>query len=163
MEPVHDLHVDAEDRKCSEDLVKSRLCLPVFLAITAAAACSGAPSMVEPGNPLAMRSTDEPVVVETAEVPGILVLEGGCLALRLPPDLQPGTDVVTIVWPEGRTTWDADKQQVTMTRAGGQDDLVAVVGDSVELAGGYPLDSNIGGEWAVEPNSTCPPNYVVTG
>ena len=109
-------------------------------------------------NPVVTREFDDNSPTLDIPAQGVtLVLEGTCLALAE----GPSGGSVTIVWPEGRTSWDAETEAVTMTRGEGED-LVATLGDQIQLRG-ETTDSTRNFSWATKPADDCPTQYLLTG
>ena len=119
------------------------------------ASCAGAPLVAE-DHPVVERRIDESSIVDALGNSGTLVLSGGCLALD-----EPGSELATIVWPEGRVTWDAQTDTVTMTSPG-LTPLVATIGEQVSISGSR-TSSTSGFDWATRPADGCPTTYLVTG
>ncbi len=104
---------------------------------------------------MVLRQLGDDFVVDDIANTGTLVMAGSCLALD-----EDADGLLTIVWPEGRTTWDAETQTVRIDYPFDRDPFVASVGDEIGLAGGQTTS---GVDWAVKPAADCPTTYLVTG
>lgn len=131
-----------------------------LLLVTVACTSEDPAPEVETGEwgPLAVFESDpEGVSAGGISGPGTLTISDRCVLFSL----QEGGEVDLLVWGSGRTSWDAQEQEIVF-----QDPLDGEIrledGDVFVAGGGHidfdELDSNA--DWLAEPHSSCPTESV---
>lgn len=126
------------------------------LLVLVVASCSGEPApRTSSDAPLVLRTIDEDRIIPDIGNTGTLVIVGSCVALD---DEIDGP--LTVVWPNGLTSWSAETQTVRIDFLYDREPFVASIGDEVVLSGGR---STSGVEWVTRPADDCPTAFLVTG